>query len=157
MYKITLAILFFCCSFIQLNAQTAPADTAPLNIEEDIALIKDFIAEVADESQRADIILAKYVAIEQTHTDEGYDYLEASIEEIRLNLQPKNLDEIEYIPFRALPKRETRDIDPEGKPTDRMYFLHYKERQMLAVYLADNKIASFTLVSKGDRAHFVTY
>jgi len=123
----------------------------------DITLIKDFIYDIADERIRPDVILSRHVLLEETTTDEQYDYLEASIEEIRVNLQPKNLDEIEYVPFQALSRRETRDIDPEGKPTEKMYFLRYKKRQMLAVYIAEDKIASFTLVSKGDRAHFVTY
>lgn len=127
-------------------------------VNDDIALIKNFIFDIADETLRADVILSRHVLLEKTETDEEYDYLEASIEEIRINLQPKNPDEIAYIPFHALPKRETRDIDPEGKPTDKMYFLRYKNRQMLAVYIAQDKIASFTLVSKGDnKAHFVTY
>lgn len=125
---------------------------------EDIRIIQAFIADVADETIRPDVILSQHVLVENTTSDEAYDYLEASVEEIRLNLQTKNVEEIEYIPFDKLPRKETRDIDPEGKPTDKMYFLRYKNRQMLAVYIANKKIASFTLVSKGNKiAHFVTY
>ncbi|GHE23681.1 hypothetical protein [Sphingobacterium griseoflavum] len=124
----------------------------------DIAIIKAFLLDVADESIRPDLILSKHVRIEEMSSNEEYDYLEASINEIRLNLQTKNIAEIAYIPFRSLPKQDIRDIDPEGKPTENMYFLRYKNRQMLALYLEDNKIASFTLVSKGNKtAHFVTY
>ncbi len=121
-------------------------------------LIQAFINDIADPEIRADVILAKHVKIDQTNTDEGYDYLEASINEIRLNLQTKEVDAIDYVPFNELSRRETNDIDPEGKSTNNMYFLFYKKRQMLAVYLENNKIASFTLVSKGNNvAHFVTY
>ncbi|TYR38196.1 hypothetical protein FXV77_02640 [Sphingobacterium phlebotomi] len=152
MLKILSSFLLF-CSVAHVTAQTTETST-----QDDIKRIKDFIADVADETLRPDIILSRHVLLEQTETDEEYDYLEASIEEIRINLQPKNLDEIAYIPFQELPKRGTRDIDPEGKPTAKMYFLHYRKRQMLAVYIAQDKIASFTLVSKGDnQAHFVTY
>lgn len=153
MLKILQRFLFLFCSISLVTAQTTETTT-----QDDIALIKDFISDIADETLRPDVILNRYVLLQQTETDEEYDYLEASIEEIRVNLQPKNLNEITYIPFQALPKRETRDIDPEGKPTDKMYFLRYKNRQMLAIYIARDKIASFTLVSKGDnKAHFVTY
>ncbi|PRD54391.1 hypothetical protein [Sphingobacterium gobiense] len=152
MQKILQVFFLLFCSIQLVTAQTTEATA-----QHDIALIKDFIADIADEKQRPDLILSRHVLLEQTETDEEYDYLEASIEEIRINLQPKNLNEIEYIPFQALPKRETRDIDPEGKPTDKMYFLWYRKRQMLAVYIAQDKIASFTLVSKGSKAHFVTY
>ncbi|TDS15891.1 hypothetical protein B0I21_102208 [Sphingobacterium paludis] len=124
----------------------------------DFAVIDSFLTDLDDPSFRADVILSKHILIEQTDTDEGYDYLEASINEIRLNLQSKQLDQIEAIPFHKLPKKETRDIDPEGKSTSDMYFLFYKGRQMLALYLKNDKIASFTLVSKGNNlAHFVTY
>ncbi|MCC2599711.1 hypothetical protein [Sphingobacterium sp. FBM7-1] len=152
MLKIISGFLLFCFVSQHVNAQTLENTT-----QEDIDLIKAFIADIADATQRPDIILSKHVLLERTSTDEEYDYLEASIEEIRINLQPKNLNEIAYIPFQALSRRDTRDIDPEGKPTEKMYFLRYKNRQMLAVYIAKDKIASFTLVSKGDKAHFVTY
>jgi len=151
MLKILSGFLLF-CFITHVTAQ--PTVTTK---QDDIQLIKDFVADIADETLRPDIILSRHVLLEQTDTDEEYDYLEASIEEIRINLQPKNLNEIVYTPFKALPNRETRDIDPEGKPTDSMYFLRYHNRQMLAVYIAQGKIASFTLVSKGDKAHFVTY
>ncbi|NQD69180.1 hypothetical protein HP439_00405 [Sphingobacterium shayense] len=124
----------------------------------DIAIVQAFISDVNNPSIRADVILAKHVQIEKTTSNEGYDYLEASINEIRLNLQTKNVDNITYIPFDELSRRETDDIDPEGKPTNKMYFLYYKNRQMLAVYIENDRIASFTLVSKGNKiAHFVTY
>lgn len=152
MLKIIQIFLLLVCSISLVTAQTTETTT-----QDDIALIKDFISDIADETLRPDVILNRYVLLQRTETDEEYDYLEASIEEIRVNLQPKNIDEIAYIPFQALPKRETRDIDPEGKPTSKMYFLRYRNRQMLAVYIAQDKIASFTLVSKGDKAHFVTY
>lgn len=151
MQNILQGILLVFCSFSFVTAQTTDST------QNDITLIKEFITDIADETQRPDVILTKHVSLPQTETDEEYDYLEASIQEIRVNLQPKNLDDIEYVPFQAVPKKETRDIDPEGKRTDKMYFLRYKNRQMLAIYIEDDKIASFTLVSKGDKAHFVTY
>ena len=152
MLKTTIIFSLFLSFFSPAFAQSDEATTA-----HDIALIQAFIQDIASDSLRADVILAKHVRIENTHSDDAYDYLEASIDEIRLNLQTKNLAEIDYIPFDELPRRETRDIDPEGKPTDKMYFLWYKNRQMLAVYISDEQIASFTLVSKGRQAHFITY
>lgn len=149
--KLLFTVLFLATTF-SANAQGKSHTTADIN------LIKDFIHQVAIDSIRPDLILSQHVLLEETASDEQYDYLEASIEEIRLNLQTKNLDEIEYLPYNSLPRKETNDIDPEGKPTDRMYFLKYKKRQMLAVYIEEDKIASFTLVSKGNnRARFITY
>lgn len=136
-------------SFAQEQAQ---------NQEGDIQLIKNFIHDISVDSIRADLILSKHVLINDTESDEQYDYLEASIEEISLNLQTKNPADLIYIPFAKLPRKETRDIDPEGKPTDKMYFIKYKGRLMLSVYIAEDKIASFTLVSIGNNvARFVTY
>lgn len=146
-------ILLLSVSWIASFAQTSTDKQ-----ERDIRIIKDFLLDVADENIRPDLILSKHVRITETSSNEEYDYLEASIDEIRLNLQTKNIQEIAYIPFQSLPKKEVRDIDPEGKPIENMYFLRYKNRQMLAIYIEEDKIASFTLVSKGDKvAHFVTY
>src|SRR5690606_8702165 len=88
----------------------------PVNVgNDDISILQDFIDDIANLENRADLILSKHVLIENTSTDEAYDYLEASIEEIRLNIQTKDLNAIEYVPFQELPRRETNDIDPEGK------------------------------------------
>lgn len=126
--------------------------------EQDIQIITNFLDDIADENIRPDVILSKHVRIKETTSNEGYDYLEASINEVRLNLQTKNVREIAYIPFQSVPNKELRDIDLEGKPIENMYFLRYKNRQMLAVYIEEGKIGSFTLVSKGNKiAHFVTY
>lgn len=152
-YKIVPLFLLFSLSWLLSSAQVDESKQ-----EQDIQIIETFLFDVADENVRPDLILSKHVLINETSSDEAYDYLEASINEIRLNLQTKNIEEIEYVPFHSLSKKDTRDIDPEGKPTENMYFLRYKNRQMLAVYIEDNKIASFTLVSKGNKvAHFVTY
>ncbi len=151
--KIVLFILLFSVSCVASIAQTSTDKQ-----ERDIQIITDFLLDVADENIRPDLILSKHVRMTETSSNEEYDYLEASIDEIRLNLQTKNMQEIAYVPFLSLPKKELRDIDPEGKPIENMYFLRYKNRQMLAIYIEENKIASFTLVSKGDKvAHFVTY
>ncbi|MGO1242565.1 MAG: hypothetical protein ACTJHT_06530 [Sphingobacterium sp.] len=126
--------------------------------KDDVLIVKAFLNDIAVPETRADVILAKHVQIEKSLTNEEYDYLEASIDEIRLNLQTKNIETIDYVPFDKLSRRDKRDIDPEGKPTSKMYFLYYNDRLMLAVYLENGKIGSFTLVSKGNNlAHFVTY
>lgn len=155
MQKITQAFLLLFTLTSWAFGQTPSSEAS--EAKDDITIIRDFIHDIADEKIRPDVILTRHVLMETTKKDEEYDYLEASIEEIRINLQPKNIDEIAYIAFQDMPKRETHDIDPEGKPTDKMYFLQYRKRQMLAVYIAEGKIASFTLVSKGRQAHFVTY
>ncbi|WP_437920880.1 hypothetical protein [Sphingobacterium sp. LRF_L2] len=145
-------ILYFFCSIghAQSSFET--------DQDKDIAVIQSFLKDIANTSTRPDVILSQHVLIENTNTDEAYDYLEASIDEIRLNLQSKKLTDIECIPFSSLSRNLTRDIDPEGKPTSKMYFLYYKKRQIFAVYIAMHKIASFTLVAKGNQmAHFVTY
>lgn len=124
----------------------------------DITLMQAFIQDISNEELRADVILSKHVLLAKELDNDSYDYLEASIDEIRLNLADKDLKTLEFIPFNKLPRKETRDIDPEGKPIDKMYFIRYKGRQLFALYLAQDKIASFTLVSKGNNlAHFVTY
>lgn len=147
-----LFVLLLAVSIYNSNAQSISPEQV------DIAVMKAFLTDVSNTERRADIILSQHVLLEKTPSNDSYDYLEASIDEIRLNLYNKDLEALEYVPFNKLPKKETRDIDPEGKPTDKMYFIRYKGRQLFAIYLDQDKIASFTLVSKGNnRAHFVTY
>ena len=123
----------------------------------DIEILKSFIQDLANEDIRSDVILSQYVIVENPN-DELYDYLEVSLDEIRINLMSKNIEDIRYTSFHQMRRKEVHDIDLEDLDSNRVYFLHYKNRQLLAVYLEQDKIASFTLVSKGNRkAHFVLY
>lgn len=132
-------------------------ETKPTDHPKNIGTIQSFINDLANENKAVDIILSKYLIVENP-SNEIYDYLEVSLEEVRINLLSKNIAEINYIPYSQMPAKEIRDIDPEDLNTDQMYFLHYKKRQVLAVYMENGKIASFTLVSKGNnKAHFVLY
>ncbi len=143
--------------FIALSSSLWAQESTPKDHTKDITLIQSFIRDLANENKAVDIILSQYLIVENP-SDEIYDYLEVSLEEVRINLIAKNLEEIDYIPYSKMPKKEIRDIDPEGLDTSNMYFLHYRKRQMLAVYLENGKIGSFTLVSKGNNlAHFVLY
>ncbi|TJZ61214.1 hypothetical protein FAZ15_08410 [Sphingobacterium olei] len=125
--------------------------------QKDIQLIKKFIADLGNENIAVDVILSQYIKVDHP-SNETYDYLEVSLEEVRINVLYKHIADITYIPYANMPRKEIRDIDPEELDINRMYFLQYKKRQVLAVYIEKDKIASFTLVSKGNNlAHFVTY
>ncbi|SKB45680.1 hypothetical protein SAMN05660841_00620 [Sphingobacterium nematocida] len=132
-------------------------DSQPKDHTKNIAIIQSFIKDLANENKAVDIVLSKYLIVENP-SDEIYDYLEVSLEEVRINLLSKDIKEINYIPYNQMPTKDIKDIDPEDLDTAQMYFLHYRKRQMLAVYMENGKIASFTLVSKGNnKAHFVLY
>lgn len=146
-------ILIMFSSFLSF-AQTPVVDTV---FSKDTALLDTFITKLADENVAVDVIMSQYMIIEEP-TYDLYDYLEASLEEIRINLLSKNIAEIKYIPFLKMNKKNIKDIDLEGLNPEKVYFLYYKERQMLAIYIEEEKIASFTLVANGKgKAHFVLY
>lgn len=150
--RIIFSILFFIQS-MTIFAQ----DSIPTTKKDDMFIIKDFIQDLANKEIRTDVILSKYIIVENP-TDELYDYLEVSLDEIRINLLNKKLNEIQYIPYAQMPRKDVREIDLEELDSNRIYFLNYKNRQLLAVYLHNEKIASFTLVAKGNnKAHFVLY
>ena len=152
------AIAIALCCFFSILSKAQSIDSLETTQEQDLAIIQHFMETIAQDELRADVILSQQVLLEKELDSDSYDYLEASIDEIRLNIQLKELSQIDYIPFSKLPRQETRDIDPEGKPTNKMYFLKYKGRLLLSVYIDKAKISSFTLVSKGNnKAHFVTY
>lgn len=149
--RILLTILFSIQS-IFLFAQ----DSIPVK-KDDIKILKEFIYDLANNEIRADVILSKYVIVDNAN-DELYDYLEVSLDEIRINLMSKNIEDIQYIPYAQMSRKDIRDIDLEELDSDRIYFLQYRNRQVAAIYLEQDKIASFTLVSKGNnKAHFVLY
>ena len=122
-----------------------------------IDIVYDFIDDLNNTQIALDVILSKSVIVNQP-TDELYDYLEASLEEIRLNLIYKDIELVTVKNFNELPRREVRDIDPEGLDVNNMFFVYYKDRLVFSLYVEKDKIGSFTLVSKGDdMAHFVRY
>ena len=136
-----------------LMAQKSNLDS----VNTDHSVLQAFISQLADQDIAVDIIMSQYMNIEQPTAD-IYDYLEVSLEEIRINLMTKNIADILYIPYNKMAKKDIKDIDIEGLNSNDIYFLYYKNRQMLALYLEDNKVASFTLVANGKgKAHFVLY
>lgn len=142
---------------LALSSLTGFAQRSEAGNKNDIQVIESFIYDLADYDIPIDVVLSQHLIVNRP-SDELYDYLEASLEEVRINLMTKKMDEIRFIPFTQMARRDVSDIDPEGLNTNQMYFLHYRGRQMLAVYVAENKVGSFTLVSKGrNQAHFVLY
>ena len=144
--------LFIIIQTVQVFAQ----DSIPSK-ENDLKIIKNFINDLANQEIRTDVILSQHILVNNS-SGELYDYLEVSLQEIRINLLSKNLEDILYRSYDQMPPKEVRDIDLENIDSKRVYFLYYKNRQVCAFYLVNDKIASFTLVSKGNnKAHFVLY
>lgn len=123
-----------------------------------LPFIDQFINNLADDSIALDIILSQDVQLDTNIQDEMIDYLIASLQEIRLNLQLKDISKLDITPFKSLPRKETKDIDLESHDPDAIYFVRYNNKLVFPLLLSQNKIQSFTLVSKGgNKAHFVTY
>lgn len=123
----------------------------------DSIAIHTFIQELSNPTIAVDIIISQQIIVENP-TDELYDYLEISLEEIRTNLMYKNKSDLVYTPFLKAPRKETKDIDLGALDPQKVYFIFYKNRQLVALYLKDEKIASFTLVANGEgKAQFVLY
>ncbi len=132
-------------------------DSVRVNRMHSMDVAKSFIRDLANTDIALDIILSKYV-ITNDADDEMYDYLLASLAEIRLNMMSKRIQDIQFIPFQEMSRRDVSDIDTEGLNTADMVFLRHGKRQLTALYMENGKVASFTLVSKGgNKAHFVTY
>lgn len=130
-------------------------ETDSLLAIEDIAF--DFVHDLANTDIPLDSILNDYITVND-RSSEWNDYLLASLEELRINLMSKPVEQLEYIRYNEMPRKEIRDIDLEGKNPDDIIFIWYRKRKVAALYMEGNNIASFTLVSKGNNlAHFVTY
>jgi len=152
-----LLYFFLLISPVTSFAQYEREDENQKSSANSIDIVYDFIDDLNNTQIALDVILSKSVIVNQP-SDELYDYLEASLEEIRLNLIYKNIELVTVKNFNELPRRDVRDIDPEGLDVNNMFFVYYKDRLVVSLYVEKNKIGSFTLVSKGDdMAHFVTY
>lgn len=139
------------CIFSQTEEVAVPTHRNPIEVA------NGFIDDLANPELALDIILSHWVIVEDPSA-ELYDYLEVSLEEIRLNLSTKKRELLELKNYHDLPAREVRDIDPEDLNVDNMYFLYHNQRLVTSLYIEGDKIGSFTLVSKGDNlAHFVSY
>lgn len=153
MYMRTFLILIF--SFLvtlELSAQQDNVDSS------DLLIIDTFIKELGDEETPLDVILSQYIEMSSKIDDDMIDYLIASLQEIRLNLQIKDIEKLEILTYDQLPAKERKYIDLADKQTDSMYFIHYNKKNVFSLYLQNGKIFSFTLVSnEHNKVHFVTY
>ncbi|OJZ02293.1 MAG: hypothetical protein BGP15_12220 [Sphingobacterium sp. 40-24] len=123
-----------------------------------IVVLKRFVQRLHDPSLATDIILSQDLITSKKLNEDLQEYLLASIDEIRINVQSKNINQLEYLSFAQAGRKETSDIDLEGIDPQQVYFVKYLKRFVFAAVIRDRKIASFTLVSKGNnKARFVFY
>ena len=123
-----------------------------------VAVLKRFVQRLHDPDLATDIILSQDLITSKKLDEDLQEYLLASIDEIRINVQSKDINQLEYLSFAQAGRKETSDIDLEGIDPQQVYIVKYLKRFVFAAVIRDKKIASFTLVSKGNnKAHFVFY
>ncbi|MDF2517853.1 MAG: hypothetical protein K0R59_3149 [Sphingobacterium sp.] len=150
--KVLLLTFVSCILCISLSAQEKPLNS------ENIAVLKKFVYRLNDTNLATDIILSQDLLTTKNLDEDQQEYLLASIDEIRINVQSKDISKLEFINFLQAGRKETYDIDLEGIDPKQVYFVRYLNRFVFAAVIRDKKIASFTLVSKGNnKAHFVFY
>jgi len=123
-----------------------------------VVVLKRFVQRLHDPDLATDIMLSQDLITSKKLDEDLQEYLLASIDEIRINVQSKDINQLEYLSFAQAGRKETSDIDLEGIDPQQIYFVKYRKRFVFAAVIRDSKIASFTLVSKGNnKAHFVFY
>ncbi|QMV69192.1 hypothetical protein HS960_16690 [Sphingobacterium paramultivorum] len=123
-----------------------------------IVVLKRFVQRLHDPNLATDIMLSQDLITSKKLDEDLQEYLLASIDEIRINVQSKDINQLEYLSFAQAGRKETSDIDLEGIDPQQVYFVKYLKRFVFAAVIRERKIASFTLVSKGNnKAHFVFY
>jgi len=151
-------LIFLYCLTLQFSVAQTDSAQVENPLVEPKEYLRDFVAQLNNPGIASDIILSQFVRIQTQQSDEYLDYLEASIAEVRFNVQLKDIANFRYLNYAELPRKEVRDIDLEGKDPKQVFFIKHRDRLVFAVYLAENKVSSFTLVAKGSgKAHFVTY
>lgn len=150
--KVFLLTFVSCILCISLFAQEKSVAS------ENVAVLRKFVHRLNDNTLATDIILSQDIITAKNLDEDQQEYLLASIDEIRINVQSKDINSLEYINFIQAGRKETYDIDLEGVDPQQVYFVRYLKRFVFAAVVRDQKIASFTLVSKGNnKAHFVFY
>ncbi|WP_294184059.1 hypothetical protein [Sphingobacterium sp.] len=125
---------------------------------ENIVVLKRFVHRLHDPTLATDVILSQDLITSEKQEKDMQEYLLASIDEVRINIQSKDINKLEYLSFDQAGRKETSDIDLESIDPQQVYFIKYLKRFVFAVVIRDKKIASLTLVSKGNnKAHFVFY
>ncbi|HAF34375.1 MAG TPA: hypothetical protein DCS36_12335 [Sphingobacterium sp.] len=154
--KIKLKLLLFLLISCMVSQSLFSQEQQTSN--EYIVVLKRFVQRLHDPSLATDIILSQDLITSKKLNEDLQEYLLASIDEIRINVQSKNINQLEYLSFAQAGRKETSDIDLEGIDPQQVYFVKYLKRFVFAAVIRDRKIASFTLVSKGNnKAHFVFY
>lgn len=154
--KIKLKLLLFLLISCMVSQSSFAQEQQTSN--EYIVVLKRFVQRLHDPSLATDIILSQDLITSKKLNEDLQEYLLASIDEIRINVQSKNINQLEYLSFAQTGRKETSDIDLEGIDPQQVYFVKYLKRFVFAAVIRDRKIASFTLVSKGNnKAHFVFY
>lgn len=144
-------LCFSCLLCLSVFAQQKAAD-------ENIPVLKNFVQRLNNPDLATDVILSQDLITAKTIDNDLQEYLLASIDEVRINVQSKDIEKFEYLNFLQAGRKETNDIDLEGINPQQVYFVRYLKRFVFAAVVLDNKIASITLVSKGNnQAHFVFY
>src|SRR5699024_8349202 len=111
--------------------------------------IEEFVEDLADDSIALDVILSQRVMLSEDLDNEMLDYLLASLQEIRFNLQWKDKEKIQIVPYHSLSRKVQEPIDFEGYSPEDVFFVQHDQRTVFSILLGKKKIASFTLVSKG--------
>ncbi|WP_336829992.1 hypothetical protein [Sphingobacterium multivorum] len=154
--KIKLKLLFF--MFISCIVSQSLFAQEQQTSNEQVVVLKRFVQRLHDPNLATDIILSQDLITSKKLDEDLQEYLLASIDEIRINVQSKDINQLEYLSFVQAGRKETSDIDLEGIDSQQVYFVKYLKRFVFAAVIRDKKIASFTLVSKGNnKAHFVFY
>jgi len=154
--KIKLKLLLFLLISCMVSQSSFAQEQQTSN--EYSVVLKRFVQRLHDPSLATDIILSQDLITSKKLNEDLQEYLLASIDEIRINVQSKNINQLEYLSFAQAGRKETSDIDLEGIDPQQVYFVKYLKRFVFAAVIRDRKIASFTLVSKGNnKAHFVFY
>ncbi len=150
--KLLLFIFMSCMISQSLFAQEQQIST------DHVVVLKRFVQRLNDPNLATDVILSQDLITSKKLDEDLQEYLLASIDEIRINVQSKDIKQLEYLSFAQAGRKETNDIDLEGINPQQVYFVRYLKRFVFAAVIRDKKIASFTLVSKGNnKAHFVFY
>ncbi|MGE8379746.1 MAG: hypothetical protein ACN6PN_15380, partial [Sphingobacterium sp.] len=91
--KVLLLTFVSCILYISAIAQEKPVTS------ENVTVLKQFVHRLNDTNLATDVILSQDILTGKNLDEDQQEYLLASIDEMRINVQSKDISKLEYINF----------------------------------------------------------
>lgn len=133
--------------FLILTSVNLKADKTP-------QVITDFIKYISDSHVKPDLIISKYLCMEEKdHNSEYYKVVVSQLESVRKKFKNSHIETLKVLKYNDLPDAE-KVIIMETNERENIYVIKRGTQTILSLLVKDNKINSFVTMNKGKNKIF---